>query len=176
MIVMRKFRKALGYFLYVFIGSWLPHYQCHRTWIVAKKIRQLAGKLMFEQCGRNVDIGRKISFSSKVSLGDNSGIGDFCHINGELCIGRDVMMSPNCAFIASNHITGRTDIPMNRQGGIGRAIHVGDDVWIGFGVIVLSGVHIGDGSIIASGAVVAKDVPAYSVVGGVPAKVIKYRK
>jgi acetyltransferase-like isoleucine patch superfamily enzyme len=53
---------------------------------------------------------------------------------------------------------------------------MGNDVWIGFGVIVLSGVHIGDGSIIASGAVVAKDVPAYSVVGGVPAKVIKYRK
>ena len=86
------------------------------------------------------------------------------------------MMSPNCAFIASNHVTERTDIPMNRQGGISKAIYVGNDVWIGFGVIVLSGVHIGDGSIIAAGAVVAKDVPPYSVVGGVPAKVIQYRK
>lgn len=54
-------------------------------------------------------------------------------------------------------------------------ILVDDDVWIGYGAVVMSGVHIGQGAVIAAGAVVTKDVPPYSIVGGVPAKVIKYR-
>lgn len=54
-------------------------------------------------------------------------------------------------------------------------IIVEDDVWIGYGATILSGVHIGQGAVVAAGAVVAKDVPPYAVVGGVPAKVIKYR-
>ena len=54
-------------------------------------------------------------------------------------------------------------------------IFVKDDVWLGYGVTVLSGVQIGQGAVVAAGAVVSKDVPPYAVVGGVPAKVIKYR-
>lgn len=53
--------------------------------------------------------------------------------------------------------------------------HIGNDVWIGNGVFIKDGVTIGDGAIIAAGAVVVKDVPPYAVVGGVPAKIIKYR-
>lgn len=52
---------------------------------------------------------------------------------------------------------------------------IGNDVWVGHGVIVISGVNIGDGAIIAAGAVVTKDVPPFAIVGGVPAKIIKYR-
>ena len=54
-------------------------------------------------------------------------------------------------------------------------IYVEDDVWIGYGVTVLSGVHISQGAILAAGAVVTSDVPPYAIVGGVPAKIIKYR-
>lgn len=54
-------------------------------------------------------------------------------------------------------------------------IVVEDDVWIGFGATILDGVHVGQGAVIAAGAVVAKDVPPYAIVGGVPAQVIKYR-
>lgn len=54
-------------------------------------------------------------------------------------------------------------------------IIVGDDVWVGYGATILSGVHIGQGAVIAAGAVVNKDVPPYAIVGGIPAKVIKYR-
>lgn len=54
-------------------------------------------------------------------------------------------------------------------------IVVGDDVWIGNGATILSGVHIGQGAVIAAGAVVSRDIPPYAIVGGVPAKVLKYR-
>ena len=52
---------------------------------------------------------------------------------------------------------------------------IGNDVWVGFGATILSGVTIGDGAVIGARALVAKDVPPYAIVGGVPAKVIKYR-
>lgn len=55
------------------------------------------------------------------------------------------------------------------------AVVIGNDVWIGDGALIFAGVHVGDGAIVASGAVVTKDVAPYSVVGGVPARVIKYR-
>ena len=54
-------------------------------------------------------------------------------------------------------------------------MQIGNDVWIGTGAILLDGVTIGNGAIVAAGAVVNKDVPPYAVVGGVPAKIIKYR-
>lgn len=54
-------------------------------------------------------------------------------------------------------------------------IIIDDDVWIGYGATIMSGVHVAQGAVIAAGAVVTKDVPAYAVVGGVPAKVIKFR-
>ena len=56
-----------------------------------------------------------------------------------------------------------------------KEVVIGNDVWIGGNVSILDGVVVGDGAIIAAGAVVTKDVPPYAVVGGVPAKVIKYR-
>ncbi len=55
------------------------------------------------------------------------------------------------------------------------SIRIESDVWIGYGAIILSGVHIGQGAVIAAGAVVTRDVPPYAIVGGVPAKIIKYR-
>lgn len=64
---------------------------------------------------------------------------------------------------------------MNRSRTVKGGVHVGNDVWIGQNVIVLPGVRIGDGAVIAAGAVVTKNVPPYAIVGGVPAKIIKYR-
>jgi acetyltransferase-like isoleucine patch superfamily enzyme len=56
-----------------------------------------------------------------------------------------------------------------------RDVIIGDDVWIGARAIILHGVTIGRGSVVAAGAVVARDVPSYAIVGGVPARVIRYR-
>lgn len=173
---MMNIKKATGYFLYVFLGSWLPHYQLGYSWPISKKLKQFAAKAMFDRCGRNVDIGRHISFSQHVSLGDNSSIGDNTYINGEVIIGNDVMMAPNCALIATTHNYSRTDIPMNLQGESKSTITIGNDVWIGYGVTILKNVHIGNGCIIAAGAVVIQSVEDYSIVGGVPAKVIGHRE
>lgn len=172
---MKKIKVALGYFIYVLLGSWLPHYQLHYSWPISNKIRLLSAKLMLEKCGRNVDIGRRISFSRGISLGENSGIGDEAYFIGKVVIGANVMMAARCAFIASAHSYQRTDIPMREQQGEEKQIVIGDDVWIGYNVIILGGVTIGTGTIIAAGAVVTDNVEPYSIVGGVPAKLIKKR-
>ena len=66
---------------------------------------------------------------------------------------------------------------MNQQWSLPKQkVIIGDDVWIGTRVIILPGVRVGTGSIIGAGAVVTKDVPDYAIVGGVPAKIIKFRK
>ncbi len=173
--MVKKITKSVGYILYVFT-SWLPHYQLHYSWPITTRIRRIAAKLMFDKCGEKVDIGRKISFSSHFSLGDRSSVGDNAYILGNVTIGNDVMMAANCAFIASNHNTKRTDIPMNQQGGTDAPIVIGDDVWICYGSTVCAGVKIENGAIIAAGSVVTRDVPPYAIVGGVPAQIIKMRQ
>ena len=95
---------------------------------------------------------------------------------GEIIIGNDVMLSPHIAFLASNHVFSRTDIPMNTQGGKESKIEVGNDVWIGYGSIILAGVKIGNGVVVAAGSVVTKDIMDFDIVAGVPAKVIGNRK
>ena len=86
------------------------------------------------------------------------------------------MMAPEVAIIATNHNYDRIDIPMNQQGHSDKPITIGDDCWIGYRAVICAGVNIGRGSIIAAGAVVTRDVPDFTIVAGVPARVIKSRK
>ena len=87
------------------------------------------------------------------------------------------MMGPEVAIYTVNHCTERIDIPMNVQGITPeRPVVIGNDVWIGTRVIILGGVKVGTGSIIAAGSVVTKSIPAYTIVAGVPAKVVRVRK
>jgi len=85
--------------------------------------------------------------------------------------GDDVMLAPGVLISTSTHPLD----PLKRNKGIetAKAINIGNSVWIGMGVKILEGVNIGDNAVIASGAVVNKDVPANTLVAGVPAKVIK---
>lgn len=134
-----------------------------------------AGKIC-ESVGRDVNIERGATFSTNVTIGDNSGIGKDCELHGEVHIGSHVMMAPECVFYTRNHETANLHIPMDEQGETEPdPIYLGDDVWVARRVIVMPGVHIGDHCIIAAGAVVTKDIPPYSIAGGVPAKIIGSR-
>lgn len=168
-------KKTVGRILYRALGKHMP-LSDGRFNLGSKKVRAFCGKLMLRHCGRNVNIEKGAQFSTEISLGDNSGIGVNAQISSEVTIGNDVMMGPYCFIYTSNHRTDRIDTPMWKQGFTEvRPVVIGDDVWIGARVTVLPGVHIGKGSVIGAGAVVTKDVPAYSVVGGNPAKVLRYR-
>ena len=84
-------------------------------------------------------------------------------------------MGPDVVIMATSHGYDRTDLPVRLQGGWEKPISIGNDVWIGTRVIVLPGVNLGDHCIVAAGAVVTKSFPAYSIVGGVPARLLKAR-
>lgn len=96
-------------------------------------------------------------------------------VNGKIKIGNYVHTGADVMIIAFNHSYDSREIPIKEQDYYDGSITIGDDVWIGGGVSILAGVTIGKGAIIAGGAVVNKDVPEYAIVGGVPAKVLKYR-
>ncbi|MBN2789743.1 MAG: acyltransferase [Candidatus Delongbacteria bacterium] len=127
---------------------------------------------------------QKCYFENSIFISDakNISIGSECQINENVFIqgakiGNCVMIAPNTAILTSTHNFSRTDIPMVHQGSTKEIIPtIEDDVWIGRNVIIMPGVTIGKGSIIAAGAIVTKDVEEYSVVGGVPAKLIRKRK
>lgn len=93
----------------------------------------------------------------------------------KIIIGNDCMVSYGVHMRVDSHRHDSTEVPMIKQGHSHKDIILGNDVWVGYGAQILSGVTIGSGSIIAAGAVVTKDVPECSVVAGVPAKIIKKR-
>ena len=171
---MRSLKIAFGKFLYLF-AKWLPvSYQILGGF--GQRMRKICGKLILVSCGKNVNIERGAVFSSHVSLGDNSGIGINASRTGSVIIGKNVMMGPYCTMYSRNHAFSRMDVPMCEQGyQPEEPIVIEDDVWIGGHVIILPGVHISKGAIIGAGAVVTKDVPEYAIVGGNPAKIIKFR-
>jgi acetyltransferase-like isoleucine patch superfamily enzyme len=112
---------------------------------------------------------------SGIRIGRNSLIGEMNVIRGQggVQIGDRVYTSPLCQIIAVNHIFDDPNRPFVEQGITAEGIVIEDDVWIGSGAVILDGVRVGKGAVVAAGAVVTKDVPPHTVVGGVPAKVIK---
>lgn len=119
---------------------------------------------------RNLGIGMEI--------GNNVGIAQNCfiQIRGKVIIGNDVIFGPNVSVFSENHNFLDTEKPIRDQGETRIGVVIENGVWIGSGAIILDGVTVGNNSIIASGSVVNKNVAPYSIVGGVPAKLIKSRK
>lgn len=110
-------------------------------------------------CGKNITIGSGTFINMGCSFQDWGGI----HI------GRDCLIGHNCTICTVNH----SKAPDKRGDMVCRPVRIGNKVWIGANVTILPGVTIGDGAIVAAGAVVTKDVAACTIVGGVPAKMIK---
>jgi len=110
-----------------------------------------------------------------IRIGKESLIGEYSIIRGQggVKIGDRVYTSPFTQIIAVNHVFNDPNQSFVSQGITAEGIVVEDDVWIGSGAVILDGVKIGRGSIVAAGAVVTKDVPEHSIVGGIPAKIIR---
>lgn len=132
-------------------------------------------------CGPGVRFAPNVSFANaeRISIGAGSRIGARCHfwagdIDGKIHIGEDCNFAPLCFVTASNYgiEAGARILDQPKQDA---DIHIGDDVWLGTGVIVLAGVTIGSGTVVAAGSVVTKDLPAGVVAAGVPARVIRDR-
>ncbi len=133
--------------------------------------------------GDNVMIGRNTIIATKngrIEIGDNSNIATNCRIGttSSLKVGKNVLIGGYTYITAGGeHKSDRTDIPIIAQGeGVSRGIVVDDNVWIGARVTVLDGVTVGRDSIIGACALVTRDIRAFVVAYGVPAKVVRSRK
>lgn len=134
----------------------------------------------------NIEIGSNALFCNYSSFHANHGylkIGNNVFTNrhvminannsGEILVGNDVLIGPNVVIVAFNHNYLDDLKQINHQGVTSGKIVIEDDVWIGSNAVILPNVTIGTHSVIAAGAIVTKDVPAHTIVAGVPARVIK---
>ncbi|WP_138470264.1 DapH/DapD/GlmU-related protein [Poseidonocella sp. HB161398] len=116
-------------------------------------------------------------YEGSVRLGDDCFVGAYTILNGQagISIGDNALIAGHCHIIAGNHRFDDLSVPMNQQGFDSHGVVIEDDVWLGAGAKVLDNVRIGRGSIIAAGAVVTGDVEPFSIMGGVPARLIRKR-
>jgi len=170
-----KILRVISIILYYGFAKYLPKSSIPFCKIF-KKIRYSLCKSIFKKCGKDVNIehGAYFEDGKDIEIGNYSGIGVHCSIS-KAKIGNYVMMGPEVIILSQNHKYDDVSKPMSTQGYDIKEVKIEDDVWIGTRAIILPGIRIKKGAIIGAGAVVTKDVPEYAIVGGVPAKIIKYR-
>ena len=141
-------------------------------------------KKMLRGCGSNVRFSALTSdFTYRnITIGNDVYIGPhalFLCTESQIFIGNKVLFGPHVTIIGGDHRI--TDVGrfiydvLDKHPEDDQDVHIEDDVWIGTNTTLLKGVTVGRGSVVAAGALVTKDVPPYAIVGGVPAKVLKYR-
>ena len=133
-----------------------------------------------------IGVGTEIGSFAKIkategelSIGSNVSIGTCCFISadvGGVIIGDDCMIGPNVSIVGNDYRYDRIDIPVSQQEKTSKGIIIGQDVWIGAGVIVTDGVHIGDHCIIAPNSVVSRSIEAMQIAQGSPATTIFERR
>lgn len=140
-------------------------------WLYTRRLRRMAQK-----CGRNVYVGGKSVFTGKIYLGDNCNFNGMCiQGNGTVIIGDNFHSGIECMMVTQNHDYDTGDFIPYGTGFDYKTIVIEDNVWLGNRVTITGNTRIGEGAIVAAGSVVCKDVPPFAIVGGNPAKVIKYR-
>ncbi|MES2111527.1 MAG: acyltransferase [Bacteroidota bacterium] len=112
-----------------------------------------------------------------ITIGDRTGVSARAYFAGQggITIGSDVIMGPNVQIFSENHAYADTSLTIKEQGVVKQPVSIGDNCWIGAGSTILAGVILGDGCVVAAGSVVTKSFPGNSVIGGIPARLIKTR-
>lgn len=162
------FRVLLGSFSTLLYNGFISH-------VPSRKLRWIALKLWLGDVGRGTAVQRGCSFLNgrKVSLGPRNVINFGCLLDGRkfaIRTGADVSIGPEASILTLGH-----DPQSPGFADRGGEVVIGDRVWIAYRAIILPGVTIGEGAVVAAGAVVTRDVEAYAIVAGNPAKVVGQR-
>ena len=143
-------------------------------------------KISFAKSGKQIKLGRRTTYVGikNILLGNNVYIGNNCLFmctRAKIIIGDGVMFGPHVTVITGSHETRSINKPMYLIADKEKSLDLDKDVifegdnWIGANATILKGVTVHKGAVVGAGSVVTKDVPAYAIVGGAPAKIIKYR-
>lgn len=175
----------------------------HINFSLRNRIRSIIQKRRLGKLGKNVFIDKDVSLlrfpknifieneivikkganicacnkDAYIKIGDRTTVGfyTFIYASEAIEIGNDCLIAPFVYIVDSDHAI-KPEFNINTQPNITSKIIIEDDVWIATGARILKGVKIGKGSVVAAGAIVKSDVPPYSIVGGMPAKIIGIRK
>lgn len=138
-------------------------------------VNTIKAKLVLRSYGTNLRVNFTSHFTKETS------VGNYCNFNGieiagngEVSIGNYFHSGSGCMIITQNHNYEGEQIPYDSTY-ILKEVNIGDFVWLGSRVLIVGSVNIGEGAIVAAGSVVVKDVPPYAIVGGNPARILKYR-
>ena len=172
-----------------------------RIWFKKRwdKLRYVLVSTAFEKAGRRGSVGRNVRFlgnltievgdrvairdnvqfggNGALSIGGRTSINEGCIITAleRIDIGSDVMLAPRVYVLDVDHRFAERSVPISAQGYDVRPVTIGDGVWVGAGAIITKGVTIGEGAIVGANSVVTRDIPPFSIAGGVPARFVKDR-
>lgn len=170
-----NFIKKFSYFTYIAFFRYTP--EIYRPYaLFFPFIRRILVQSFLTRSGRNIRVKRNADVSMFIEIGDYSELGTNCIIQSNTFIGNNVIMGPDVKIYTKNHNYDRLDMPIQEQGHTIEKTHIGNDVWLGANVVVTPGVSIGNHVVVAAGAIVTKNIPDYAIVGGVPARILKFRK
>jgi acetyltransferase-like isoleucine patch superfamily enzyme len=159
--------------------SWLTNLGYHLMDLSPPFLRRLVFSLVLGSMGKDthIDYHTYIRYPRQVRIGSGTTVNRGCRffasrhdMSVTISIGNNVAIGPETCFFAAGHDYSKADLP-----DVAESITVGDKAWIGGRAIVLPGVNIGEGAVIAAGAVCTHDVPPWTIVAGVPARVIRQR-
>lgn len=164
---MKKFYKLL----LMYVGNKLP-LSYHPFGRLSNKFRVFCARRIVLSMGKGGNIEKGAILQTTNIIGERTAIGVNCVLSEQVQVGDGVMMGPECLIYTSNHkfnkqtgkYKGSTDI---------QPVIIGNYAWLGARVIILPGVKIGEGATIGAGSIVTKDIPAYTVAVGNPARVVK---
>jgi len=182
--IFNKYAKLIGCFC--FIVNYLPRVFQRFAWGIANifdgsmssMVRYAVLKSMVNTIGSSVYIARNVTIKnpSLLRIGSNVSIHTSCYIDaaGGCSIGSNVSIAHASSIITFDHTWGESSVPIKYNPITKSDVSIDDDVWIGCGVRIMSGVSIGSRSIVAAGAVVTKDLAPGALYAGIPAKLLKY--